>query len=293
LAAISYSIGKLVDVWIAGRCYPRSTLINLIKFCQTYQLHLISDEIYACSVFDSGEPNATPFTSILSIDTDRYIDPELLHVTYGLSKDFGVAGLRLGAIITRSKPILRAVEAVMRFHNPSGASLAIGTAMLEDRKWCRAFIESSREKLAGAYRHVTKGLREIGVDSLAGSNAGFFVWIDLSPYLPSGENAEFVLAQKLKDNGVFLHPQEEHSLHPGHFRIVFTQDPRTVTEGLRRSVGEDVSVPQANVSIESRKLFHDHIAPVTYGGYACSSIGMKTHELSACQNSQLMYTLMA
>lgn len=214
-----------------------------MKFCQYHQLHLISDEIYACSVFDSGEPNAIPFTSILSIDTDQYIDPELLHVTYGLSKDFGVAGLRLGAIITRSRPVHRAVEAVMRFHNPSGASLAVGTAMLEDRKWCRAFVESSRGKLAKAYQHVTKGLREIGVNYLPGSNAGFFVWIDLSPHLPSnvkgGENAEFALAQKLKNNGVFLHPQEEHSVHPGHFRIVFTQDPRTVTEGLRRSVRED------------------------------------------------------
>lgn len=209
-----------------------------MKFCQKHHLHLISDEIYACSVFDSQDVTAIPFTSILSIDSTSLIDPELLHVTYGLSKDFGVAGLRLGAIITRSKPITRAVNAAMRFHNPSGASLAIGIAMLEDRKWCRAFIESSRKRLAKAYRHVTRGLDEMGVKYLTGSNAGFFIWVDLSPYLPrdlEGEdNAEFELAKKIKDEGVFLHPQEEHSLTPGWFRIVYTQDPQTVTEGLRR-----------------------------------------------------------
>ncbi|KAF4471786.1 1-aminocyclopropane-1-carboxylate synthase [Fusarium albosuccineum] len=220
-----------------GRCYPRSTLIKIMQFCQKHRLHLLSDEIYACSVFDSGDP-AVPFTSILAIDSTGLIDPELLHVTYGLSKDFGAAGLRVGAIITRSKPVLRAIEAVMRFHNPSGASLAIGSAMLEDRQWCRDFVDSSRDKLGDAYRHVTRELRDIGIQYLPGSNAGFFVWIDLSPYLPSdldGEaNLTFALAKKLKNEGVFLHPQEEHSLEPGWFRLVYTQDRRIVTEGLKR-----------------------------------------------------------
>ncbi|KAJ4250463.1 hypothetical protein NW757_007294 [Fusarium falciforme] len=220
-----------------GRCYPRSTLIKIMQFCQKHRLHLLSDEIYACSVFDSGEA-AVPFTSILSIDSSGLIDPDLLHVTYGLSKDFGAAGLRVGAIITRSKPVLRAIEAAMRFHNPSGASLAIGSAMLENRERCRAFIGGSRVKLAQAYRHITKGLTDIGIRYLPGSNAGFFVWIDLSPHLPSelgGERTrEFALAKKLKEEGVFLHPCEEHSVHSGWFRLVYSQDARIVTEGLER-----------------------------------------------------------
>ncbi|RKL47521.1 hypothetical protein BFJ72_g1753 [Fusarium proliferatum] len=220
-----------------GRCYHKSTLISIMQFCQKHRLHLLSDEIYACSVFDTDEP-AVPFTSILSINPTDLIDPELLHVTYGLSKDFGAAGLRLGAIITRSQPVLRAIEAALRFNNPSGASLAIGSAMLEDRAWCRAFIDSSRLKLAQAHRHITSQLRDMGIKYLPGSNAGFFIWVDLSPYLPSdldGEsNQEFALAKRLHKMGVFLHPREEHSIEPGWFRMVYSQDPRTVTEGLRR-----------------------------------------------------------
>ncbi|KAF5669022.1 1-aminocyclopropane-1-carboxylate synthase [Fusarium heterosporum] len=220
-----------------GRCYPRSTLIKIMQFCQKHKLHLLSDEIYACSVFETDEP-AVPFTSILSIDSTNLIDPDLLHVTYGLSKDFGAAGLRLGAIVTRSRPVLRAIEASMRFHNPSGASLAIGSAMLEDREWCRTFIDSSRTALSQAHRHVTSQLRDIGIGYLPGSNAGFFVWIDLSPYLPSeldGElNQEFALAKRLYKAGVFLHPREEHSPEPGWFRLVYTQDPRIVAEGIQR-----------------------------------------------------------
>ncbi|CAF3506030.1 unnamed protein product [Fusarium graminearum] len=228
-----------------GRCYPKSTLVKIMQFCQKHRLHLLSDEIYACSVFNSDEP-ATPFTSILSIDSTNLIDPDLLHVTYGLSKDFGAAGLRLGAIITRSQPVLRAIEAAMRFHNPSGASLAIGNAMLEDRVWCRSFVDSSRSKLSQAHRHVTSQLKAMNIKYLPGSNAGFFVWIDLSPYLPSeldGElNQEFALAKRLREAGVFLHPREEHSLEPGWFRIVYTQDPRTVTEGLQSSQGQNGNI---------------------------------------------------
>lgn len=209
-----------------------------MKFCQKHRLHLISDEIYACSVFDSGDPSATPFTSALSIDSKNLIDPDLLHVTYGMSKDFGAGGLRLGAIITRSKSIHRAVETAMPFTDPSGPSLAIGAAMLEDREWCRTYMRGMRGKLAKAYEHVTSGLREMGVEYLPGGNAGFFIYVNFSPYLPEDlngeENAEFALARKFLDAGVFLHPREEHSSTPGWFRVVYTHDPRKVTEGLKR-----------------------------------------------------------
>lgn len=223
-----------------GKCYPRRTLAALMGFCEKHEIHLISDEIYACSTFDSGEPDAIAFTSVLAIDPKGLIDTERLHVTYGFSKDFGSAGLRIGAIITRSRAVETAINGVLRFHHPAGPSLAIGAAMLEDRKWCRAFVESNREKLVEAYRHATRGLREIGVGYLPGSNAGFFVWIDLSPWLPTqwdGEpNAEFALAKKLLNAGVFLHPREEHSLKPGWFRMVYTQDADIVTEGIKRYV---------------------------------------------------------
>ncbi|KAM4065323.1 aminotransferase class I and II domain-containing protein [Hirsutella rhossiliensis] len=229
-----------------GICYPKETLVAIMKFCQKRKLHLISDEIYACSTFDSGEPYATPFTSILAINAEGLIDTERLHVTYGFSKDFGSAGLRLGAIITRSQAVKDAVTGVMRFHNPAGPSLAIGAAMLEDRKWCRDFVDSTRRKLAAAYRHATQGLHEIGVNYLLGSNAGFFLWIDLSPFLRkdlgSLSKAESALGKKLINAGIFLHAGEEHSLEPGWFRMVFTQDPEVVAEGIRR-INRAISQP--------------------------------------------------
>lgn len=95
-------------------------------------------------------------------------------------------------------------------------------------------MRANQEKLAAAYKHVTAGLRDIGVEYIRGGNAGFFVYINLSPFLPEHRFPEFQLAEQLQRAGVFLHPCEEHSSAPGWFRLVFTQDPKTVTEGLRR-----------------------------------------------------------
>lgn len=70
-----------------GRCYPRDVLIGLMKFCQRHKIHLISDEIYALSVWENPEASdAVTFESVLSIDTTGIIDPGLVHVLWGMSK---------------------------------------------------------------------------------------------------------------------------------------------------------------------------------------------------------------
>ncbi|KAL7267132.1 hypothetical protein RUND412_010291 [Rhizina undulata] len=70
-----------------GKCYNRETLVALLKFCQKHRIHLISDEIYALTVFKNKEyPDAVTFTSVLSIDLEGIIDKELVHVLYGMSK---------------------------------------------------------------------------------------------------------------------------------------------------------------------------------------------------------------
>ncbi|KAH7087446.1 pyridoxal phosphate-dependent transferase [Paraphoma chrysanthemicola] len=223
-----------------GRCYPKRTLIALLHFCAKHNIHLISDEIYALSVFpNSAYPDATPFTSVLSIDLNGIIDPNLVHVTYGLSKDFGSAGLKVGALVSRNEDLKKAVHAVVRFHGTSGPSVAIATAMLEDREWCRGFIELSRKRIAEAYQLATALLDGLGIEYFAGGNAGFFLWINLEKYLPpakderSGFERECALAEKFVEGGVFLHPGEEHG-RVGWFRVVFTMEQGVVEAGLRR-----------------------------------------------------------
>ncbi|KAH9221867.1 pyridoxal phosphate-dependent transferase [Leptodontidium sp. 2 PMI_412] len=222
-----------------GQCYPPETLKRIMEFCGRTKIHLISDEVYAMSVFGPGYLEAVPFTSVLSIDPTGLMDPEYVQVMYGMSKDFGAAGLRLGCLITRSKQLLDACISLIRFHNPAGPSIAIGTAILEDKTFTASLLKSCRDKLLKGYSITTRALEAAGIEYRKGTNAGLFVYIDLSPYLgPISEadpRGEFELAQCLVDHGVFLHPGEEHNEAPGWFRVSFaSMDFESLEEGLRR-----------------------------------------------------------
>lgn len=97
-------------------------LIEYLKLCQKHQIHLISDEIYALSIWENeDDPKATPFTSVLGLDFAGIIDPNLIHVLWGVSKviqnlvdvdhnltsqqDFGANGLRVACTITQNEPM--------------------------------------------------------------------------------------------------------------------------------------------------------------------------------------------
>lgn len=70
-----------------GRCYPEEVLKKYLNLCSRYRLHIISDEIYALSVWNNPLlPNDAGFTSILSISLEGIIDLSFVHAIWGLSK---------------------------------------------------------------------------------------------------------------------------------------------------------------------------------------------------------------
>lgn len=80
-----------------GQCYTKSALEAICKFCEKHDLHLISDEIYALSTYESEDmPRPMPFVSLLSLDFEAMeVSPARAHVIWSVSKDFGCSGFRL------------------------------------------------------------------------------------------------------------------------------------------------------------------------------------------------------
>lgn len=231
-----------------GICYPKDTIIALMKLCQQYRLHLLSDEIYATSVYQVPDKHARPFVSVLSFDTTPYIDPTLLHVIYGMSKDFAGGGIRLGVIYTHNAHLRRALETITQFHWAGLPSQALAATIMEDRAWIDGFIKKSQRTLAERNTLCRRLLDEKGVKYWKGSNAGFFLWIDLSPWLkafaPSaadtltdedGWAAEEAMTQAFLDNKLYLTDGRSlHSEEPGHFRLIFSQPEVNIHAGLGR-----------------------------------------------------------
>ncbi|KAJ1706190.1 aminotransferase [Aspergillus flavus] len=95
-----------------GRCYPRETLEALLQFYQKYQIHIISDEVYELSVYEENT-STDGFISLLSIEPANIgVNPALIHVLYGMSKDFAAAGLRLGCLISQNQKLLQAALSI-------------------------------------------------------------------------------------------------------------------------------------------------------------------------------------
>ena len=214
-----------------------------MQLCSKYEIHLICDEIYALSVYDIPDAKAVGFESTLSLETQRYIDPSYLHVLYGMSNDYAASGLRMGCVYTRNSTLLRSLRLTGGLQWSGNASEKMAILMLEDEQWLSNFLQLSRERLAAANKLVRKILDDEGILYRKGANAGFFMWIDLRPYLPTSLDAplkarwtaEQELLKQLMENKVFINNGQDLSAEePGWFRVVFAQDERLIKEGLHR-----------------------------------------------------------
>ncbi|RSL88887.1 hypothetical protein CEP51_001499 [Fusarium floridanum] len=163
-----------------GRCYPREVIEAYMKFCQKHHVHLISDEIYALSVWKNPEfPDAPEFTSVLAINPDGVIDRNLIHVFWGMSKDFGSNGIRLGCVISRNEAFIRACEANSYFTCPSSLSDLATSRILSDDAFVESLTNTNRLRLAENYTMTAKFLESHKIPYKKGSNAGLFIWVDL------------------------------------------------------------------------------------------------------------------
>ncbi|GAA5797002.1 hypothetical protein HPULCUR_002380 [Helicostylum pulchrum] len=98
-----------------GRCYSVADIKEFLRFGSRHQIHMVFDEIYALSTYsqlldNEEKKKEDPFVSVLSLPYKDFIDPALVHVVYGLSKDFAINGFRVGFIIDQfNKPLKSAL----------------------------------------------------------------------------------------------------------------------------------------------------------------------------------------
>ncbi|CAG8400175.1 unnamed protein product [Penicillium salamii] len=230
-----------------GRCYPREVLIDIMRLCQKYQVHLISDEIYALSIFENtvdDHPAPVPFESALSIDPTGIIDPGLVHVLWGMSKDFGANGIRLGVIISQAnRNVHSALQGTALYSQASGVTDHLTSLLLEDHDYTNHYIQQNPKKLSEAHGYTTSYLKSHGIEYATGCNAAFFVWMNLGKrYLElhpeeEGGYIEEKVMQRLLQKKVFLATGFLFgSEKKGWFRIVVTQGHELLTVALQRIV---------------------------------------------------------
>lgn len=230
-----------------GRCYPREVIISIMKLCQKYDVHFISDEIYALSTWQNTvdkEPPPVQFESALSINPEGIIDGHRIHVIWGMSKDFGANGLRLGVLISQYNDSLhKALIAVGLYTSISSLTDHVTVKMLEDEEWLDSYIPENQRRLSDAFRKVARWAQNNGITYAKGVNAGFFLWVDLGTKyrekhkdVPEKDVEELVL-NALRNKKVFLASGKDFGAEkPGWFRIIFSVADYYLFEGLKRII---------------------------------------------------------
>ncbi|KAK7050694.1 PLP-dependent transferase [Favolaschia claudopus] len=224
---------------------PKEVITGYALLAQKYNLHLIVDEVYGLSTFQSAYPPArnVAFESVLTYDLPAIgVDPSRVHVLAGPTKDFGASGLKLGLLISPENPGLLKLLRPLFFATPiSSVSDVLFARVLQDRSFVEQFLADNRAALAEAYEFVAEWLMFHNLE-FTRANAGVFVVVNFAPFLarispPSAypiEKLDLGVAALLRE-GVFMKPTNLMADPiPTRFRLIFTQARGTMALALRR-----------------------------------------------------------
>lgn len=213
----------------------RTTLRTVVNFINQKRIHLISDEIYAATVF--SHPSFISVAEIIEQDTDIECDRDLIHIIYSLSKDMGFPGFRVGIIYSYNDSVVNCARKMSSFGLVSTQTQYLMTKMLSDDEFVERFLGESAKRLAQRYRIFTGGLVKVGIKCLQ-SNGGLFVWMDLrdllkKPTFESELELWRVIIHEVKINvspGCSFHCSEA-----GWFRVCYANmDDRALQIALQR-----------------------------------------------------------
>lgn len=212
-----------------GIVYKEDAVRHVIDYAMAHDLEIISDEIYAQTVFD---PEAH-YVSTLKLVPAGY--RHRVHVTSSFAKDFVLSGLRTGMCFSFNPAIIQGFGSITYYSCVSSHTQSLLRALLQSPE-LEGVMDLSRQRLKTAYEIMTKGLADIGVPTMK-AQAGIFIMVDFSAYMDKQEFAEeHVLWQKIyNDLMINVSPGQLFGCdRPGWFRMCYAFEEDTVKEACRR-----------------------------------------------------------
>ncbi|XP_060192976.1 1-aminocyclopropane-1-carboxylate synthase 3-like [Lycium barbarum] len=205
-----------------GTTLSKQELELLLTFIAKKQIHLISDEIYSGTVFNSPK-----FVSVMEVLIENnYMHTDVwdrVHIVYSLSKDLGLPGFRVGAIYSNDEMVVSAATKMSSFGLISSQTQYLLSAMLSDKKFMKKYVSENQKRLKKRHEMLVRGLKKIGISCLD-SNAGLFCWVDMRHLLSSNTfDAEMELWKKIVyEVALNISPGSScHCTEPGWFRACF------------------------------------------------------------------------
>ncbi|KAI8471901.1 MAG: pyridoxal phosphate-dependent transferase [Monoraphidium minutum] len=168
-----------------GTVVPEGELREMMAWCLANGVHFVSDEIYALSVFGAGGPAFVSAAVLAEREAAAMPGGEnaadLVHVIFGMSKDFCASGLRLGCLHSRNPSLNDALVNLAYFTLPSAPIQWLFAELLGDAKFLRHYVAENNRRLLHSYQTLTDALDAAGGDPIpyVPATAAMFLWIDL------------------------------------------------------------------------------------------------------------------
>jgi len=215
-----------------GCLYGDVQLRELAAWCIGNGVHMIVNEIYAMSRINTTDSLISAdytedviFTSFARIMKD--LQSDLLHLWYGLSKDFAMSGLRFGIVHSLNEDFISAFRNVNIPHMVSNYTQWMIGELFRQHRFITGYIRENRERVTASYKTVVNMLKKTGIPYVP-ARGSLFVWADLSAYLKEdSDKGEADLWMDIyKNTGVLLTPGAGFGHRKkGLFRIVHTAIP--------------------------------------------------------------------
>ncbi len=206
----------------SGMLISAPFLEELVQYCEDRGVYLIMDDIYRDLVFDDGEaPSAYRYTSN-SLDSSHVI------VVNGVSKLYGMTGLRLGWSVAPAEvtSAINKIQGQMTSNASVISQAAAEGALSGDQsvvEELRSHLQANRDRLLGELADL-EGLK------VERPQGGLYSFPDFSAFnSDSNALAEFLLEKAL----VVTVPGAEFGMD-GHLRLGFAGTAEDVVEGAKR-----------------------------------------------------------
>ena len=200
-----------------GTAYGGEGLAELVEYCATSHVRLISDEIYQGIEYDN------PATTVAALTSQAI-------VLQSFSKYYSMTGWRLGWLIAPEDlraPIERLAQNL--FISPPTLSQLAALAAFE----CKEELDANVARYARNRAIVIDGLNTAGIRDMAPADGAFYVYADVSHL--TGDSQD-LCARWLSDTGVAVTPGVDFDPVRGHrfVRFSYSESTEDVTEAMQR-----------------------------------------------------------
>lgn len=199
-----------------GRLVPSSLLLQILEFCQQHQIRLFLDECFLDLAGQGGSLTAS------------LADAPQLFILKAFTKNYGMAGLRLGYGMSADAQLLYRMSQTVQPWNVSVLAQAAGAAALQEQ----AFLQRAREVICCERPYLTRCLQNMGL-KVCPSAANYLLFRG-----PEG------LHVSLKTQGIAIRSCDNYpGLGPGWYRIAVRlhAENQRLLQAMEQTLGKESS----------------------------------------------------